>query len=111
MRITIWLSLAVFVTTLYWPHLLSVGGILGCALSIFIFIFRPKWRIFAILPLTAVYFSLFVQINLFGFSPEMTNILPIIKENITSSAHSKQASPNKQHVSLLLINLASKTIP
>ena len=66
MRITIWLSIATFVTTLYWPQLLSKSGILSCALVSLVFLCWPKWRYLSIIPLTAIYFSIYIYITLLG---------------------------------------------
>ena len=68
MRITIWLSIAVFVSTLFWPHLLTFSGLFYCALSIFVFVYWPKWRYLAILPLTIIYFNSFTYMTLLGIS-------------------------------------------
>ncbi|WP_166739363.1 DNA internalization-related competence protein ComEC/Rec2 [Psychromonas algicola] len=80
MRITIWLSIAVFVSTLFWPHLLTFSGLLYCALSFCIFIYWPKWRYLAILPLTIIYFNSFTYTTLLGISngvSESNHTLPI----------------------------------
>lgn len=66
MRITIWLSIIVFVTTLFWPKLLTESGlILAAIFTCFIYI-KPSLRFLLSLPLTAIYFTLFVYIVLSG---------------------------------------------
>ena len=80
MRITIWLSIAVFVTTLYWPQLLNDSGIFACVLSLFIFIHWKKYRYLAIVPFTALYFSAFTLIMLYGLSGEPYNESHEIKD-------------------------------
>ena len=89
MRRTIWLSIAVFVTTLYWPQLLNNSALVSCMLFFFIFLYWPKWRYLAIVPMTAVYFTTFSYINLLGVtlnkvnplttSISMTQTLPVSK--------------------------------
>jgi competence protein ComEC len=76
MRITIWLSIATFVTTLYWPHLLNGAGLLGCVLVCFVFLCWPKWRYLAIIPFTAVYFTIYIYITLLGGIGALINIEP-----------------------------------
>jgi len=68
MRITIWLSIAVFISTLFWPHLLTFSGLFYCALSFIALIYWPKWRYLAILPLTIIYFNSFTYTTLLGIS-------------------------------------------
>jgi len=71
MRITIWLSIAVFVSTLIWPHLLHYDALLWCTLSIVVFLYWPRWRILIALPLTVLYFSGYANMTLLGFSNEI----------------------------------------
>ena len=85
MRITIWLSIAVFVTTLYWPQLVNYSGIFSCALCIFVFLCWPKWRYLAILPFTALYFSLFSYVSLFGGSFESINYKPLLANDLLAT--------------------------
>lgn len=66
MRITICLSIAIFVSTLHWPQLLNQSGLLLLLLCSLLFSCWPKWRFLIIVPLTAVYFSLFTNISLLG---------------------------------------------
>jgi len=86
MRITIWLSIAVFVTTLYWPQLVNYSGIFSCALCIFVFLCWPKWRYLAILPFTAVYFSLFSYVSLFGGSFVSVNYKPLFANDLLATS-------------------------
>jgi len=82
MRITIGLSIAVFVTTIYWPQLLNYSGMLSCVLSIIVFLCWPKWRHLAILPVTALYFSLFSYITLLGGTIESINFSHIFQNKV-----------------------------
>ncbi|TEW56003.1 DNA internalization-related competence protein ComEC/Rec2 [Psychromonas sp. RZ22] len=102
MRISIGLSIAVFVSTLYWPQLLNYSGILYCVLSVFIFICWPRWRTLVILPLTAAYFSLFTQVTLLGVSVDSTNVLNILQNKPSLT------SVNKQHASFFTNALNGK---
>ncbi len=85
MRITIWLSIAVFVTTLYWPQLVNYSGIFSCVLCIFVFLCWPRWRYLAILPFTALYFSLFSYVSLFGGSFESINYKPLLANDLLTT--------------------------
>ncbi|MGJ8582138.1 MAG: hypothetical protein ACSHWR_07500 [Psychromonas sp.] len=68
MRITISLSVVTFITTLFWPQLLNERGILSCAFIIIILLCWPRYRYLAIVPATAVYFSVFVYITMLGIN-------------------------------------------
>jgi len=99
MRITIWLSIAVFVTTLFWPHLLNFSGLLYCVLIFFIFTYWPKWRYLAILPLTVIYFNCFSYITLFGLSGEYIKVESPLKKVI--SEHHLSTLINKKQIGFL----------
>ena len=73
MRITIWLSIVTFISTLYWPQLLSASGMLCCVLVIFVFLCWPRWRYLTVIPLTALYFSSFVYMTFLGGSVALVN--------------------------------------
>lgn len=66
MRITICLSIAIFISTLYWSQLLNQSELFICLLLSLFFFCWSKWRFLLILPLTALYFSLFTNITLLG---------------------------------------------
>lgn len=90
MRITIWLSIAVFVTTLYWPQLLNYSGMLSCVLSIFVFVCWPRWRYLAILPATALYFSLFSYVTLLGVTFDPTNFSYLLQNKVLINKSNQQ---------------------
>ena len=94
MRITIWLSIAVFVSTLIWPHLLNYDALLCCALSIFIFLYWPRWRILMVLPLTAIYFNGYTNMTLLGFSNEI--MVGHSQTNGKSLLSAKVTTPDKE---------------
>ena len=70
MRITIWLSIVVFVTSLFWPHLFNASGLLYCALSLFLLLCCSQWRYLAIVPLTLIYFNGYTYLQLLGVSSD-----------------------------------------
>lgn len=73
MRILVWLSIAVFITTIYWPQLLNNSGLIYGAIVTVILMCWAKWRFLSVIPLTALYFSVFTYIVLFAGSTELTN--------------------------------------
>ncbi|MEL0657876.1 DNA internalization-related competence protein ComEC/Rec2 [Psychromonas arctica] len=89
MRITIWLSIVTFITTLYWPQLLDASGMLSCALVIFVFMCWPRWRYLTVIPLTALYFSSFVYMTFLGGS--------VVLVNPSSIAQNKYLLNNNNH--------------
>ena len=98
MRITIWLSITVFVTTLFWPHLLNRSGIFACVLIFLLLIVYPKWRYLAILPLTALYFNSFTYTTLLGLANDYSQAF-----TLTNKASFTQPELNmfsKQQVNL-----------
>ena len=106
MRITIWLSIAVFVSSIFWPHLLTFSGLLYCALSFLFFIYWPKCKYLAVLPLTIIYFNSFTYSTLLGISE--TNNTP--KINVLDTLSS--GSINQKGVSFFsnIINEQDNTI-
>jgi len=92
MRITIWLSIATFVTTLYWPQLLNFSGLLSCVLVLFVLLCWPKWRFLAIVPFTAIYFTTYIYITLLGGIGDLINIDRIIYDSSTPSSQQQPLS-------------------
>ncbi|WP_025564816.1 DNA internalization-related competence protein ComEC/Rec2 [Psychromonas sp. SP041] len=94
MHITIWLSIATFVTTLYWPQLLNTNGMLSCALVIFIFLCWPRWRYLTVIPLTALYFSSFVYMTFLGGSVALVNPNSIAQNKYLLNNNNHKSSVN-----------------
>ena len=94
MHITIWLSIATFVTTLYWPQLLNTSGMISCALVIFVFLCWPRWRYLTIIPLTALYFSSFVYMTFLGGSVALVNPNSIAQNKYLLNNNNHKSSVN-----------------
>ena len=94
MRITIWLSIATFITTLYWPQLLNMSGMLSCVFVMLVFMCWPRWRYLAILPLTALYFSSFVYMTFSGGPAVSVNLNSISQNNTLLNNNHHKSSVN-----------------
>lgn len=66
MRIFLWLTILVFISTLFWPQLLNDTGIILCSLIGFIVFCFPRFRVLAVVPFVAIYFSLYTNLTLTG---------------------------------------------
>ncbi|WP_298941358.1 DNA internalization-related competence protein ComEC/Rec2 [uncultured Psychromonas sp.] len=94
MRITIWLSIVTFISTLYWPQLLNTSGMLSCALVLFVFLCWPRWRYLSAIPLTALYFSSFVYMTFLGGSVALVNPNSIAQNKYLLNNNNHKSSVN-----------------
>jgi competence protein ComEC len=69
MRILVWLVIAVFISTLFWPQLLDGQNIINCLLLSSILFVLPRLRFLAVIPITAVYCTLYAYLTLTGSLP------------------------------------------
>ncbi|WP_238596688.1 DNA internalization-related competence protein ComEC/Rec2 [Psychromonas sp. psych-6C06] len=86
MRIVMWLSIFVFISTLFWPHLLNVHEALISVLLSLLLLLIPRLRIFAVIPISALYFTLYTTLTLTGepfFSSQLER--PIQNSNRVAS--------------------------
>ncbi|MCW8995752.1 MAG: DNA internalization-related competence protein ComEC/Rec2 [Psychromonas sp.] len=84
MRILLWLIIAVFISTLFWPELLNNKSIVLCVFLGAALFLLPRLRFLAVVPIAAVYFTLYANLTLTGSLPiaVLSNSLPFI--NTTS---------------------------
>ena len=69
MRIFLWLTIAVFISTLFWPQLLNDTSIVYCLVIGFILLTLASLRILAVIPIAAVYFTFYANLTLTGSLP------------------------------------------
>jgi len=67
-----WLSIFVFISTLFWPQLLDKELLLVTLATSFILLLMPKLRVLAIIPITVLYFTLYATLTLTGQFPPVT---------------------------------------
>jgi len=60
------LSIFVFISTLFWPQLLDKQSLLIALASSFILLFIPRLRYLAVIPISALYFTLYANLTLTG---------------------------------------------
>ena len=72
MRLFLWLSIAVFISSLFWQRLLNFNEIIFCIFLCILLFIIPRLRILAVIPFFAVYFSLYAQLTLTGSLPIAT---------------------------------------
>ena len=66
MRSVLWLSIFVFISTLFWPLLLDKYLLLIALLASFLLLLIPQLRLLAIIPFTALYFTCYANLTLTG---------------------------------------------
>ncbi|MFT6926013.1 MAG: competence protein ComEC [Psychromonas sp.] len=66
MRLLVWLSIIVFISSLFWPRLLDNNEIIFCSALFIGLMLIPRLRIVAVVPFIAVYFSLYTCLALTG---------------------------------------------
>lgn len=66
MRLTLLLLITVFISTIFWPELLSGGHLLFCVLLTFIFLSTAHLRVFALIPFALIYFNIYALLTLTG---------------------------------------------
>ncbi|MEL0628764.1 DNA internalization-related competence protein ComEC/Rec2 [Psychromonas aquatilis] len=106
MRSSIWLSIAVFIVTIYSPQLLNYRGVVICLLMVVLLMCSHRWRYLSILPLTALYFSLFTYVILFGGNSDL-----IINDHITQNkSTSNQTNTFPENLISPILNAHDNTI-
>lgn len=66
MRLFLWLSVIVFISSLFWQRLLDNDEIIFCSALFISLMLIPRLRILAVIPFCAVYFSLYTCLALTG---------------------------------------------
>jgi len=69
MRILSWSVIAVFISTLFWSQLLIDTTITYCVLLSCFLLILPRLRFLAVIPISAVYFTLYAHLTLTGSLP------------------------------------------
>jgi len=98
MRIVLWLTITVFISSLLWPQLLNEKGILYCLIIFVVLLILPRLRRFAVIPLAALYFTFYAHLTLTGSLPipPLNIILPF------SNASSLQTVVDGQDHSIIV---------
>jgi len=66
MRLLLWLSIIVFISSLFWQRLLNNNEVIFCSVLFIHLMLIPRLRILAVIPFFAVYFSLYTSLALTG---------------------------------------------
>ena len=77
-RTALLLSIFVFISTLFWPQLLAVQHQLLVATLAVALLFVPTLRILAVIPVTALYFTLYANLTLTG---QVFPLTPLLNKN------------------------------
>jgi len=83
MRSFLWLAIAVFISSLFWPQLLDAPGIIYSVVIAAVLLILPRLRVFAVIPIIAVYFSFYAYLTLTGSLPipELNKYLPFANDS------------------------------
>lgn len=83
MRHFLWLAIAVFISSLFWPRLLDAPGIIYSVVIAAVLLILPRLRAFAAIPIIAVYLSFYAYLTLTGSLPiaELNKYLPIANDS------------------------------
>ena len=84
MRILLWLAITVFISTLFWPQLLDEKSIFCCVLLGSLLSTLPRLRLLAVIPIVAVYFTLYAHLTLTGSLPLSSRNINLPFVNSTS---------------------------
>lgn len=100
MRLTLWLSIITFTSTLWWERLLYANELPWMGIVFLILLFIPRLRPFAVIPFIIVYCSLYSSLTLTGKMPFNT---PIFQNNnsISHYADKKDHSMTVKVTSLI----------
>ncbi|MGB5447199.1 MAG: DNA internalization-related competence protein ComEC/Rec2 [Psychromonas sp.] len=93
MRVLLWLSILVFISSLFWHKLLDNNEIIYASVIFIFFLFIPRLRLLAVIPFFAVYISLYAQLTLTG----TLTTFPILPTSFFSNPQSLQASVDGQN--------------
>jgi competence protein ComEC len=101
MRTFVWFTIAIFISTVFWPQLINSTGFIYCLLLSFGFLAVPRLRHFAIVPFIAIYFTCYVNLTLTGSLPS-----PILKQYLPfSNQTSLQAfTDGENHAVIVQVN-------
>jgi len=69
MRIFVWFTIAIFISTVFWPQLIDSNGLIYCLLLSVGLLMVPRARYLAIVPFIAIYFTCYVNLTLTGSLP------------------------------------------
>ena len=69
MRTFVWFTIAIFISTIFWPQLINSTGLIYCLLLSLSLLAVPRLRRFAIVPFIAIYFTCYVNLTLTGSLP------------------------------------------
>lgn len=69
MRTFVWFTIAIFISTIFWPQLINSTGLIYCLLLSVGLLAVPRWRHVAIIPFIAIYFTCYVNLTLTGSLP------------------------------------------
>ena len=101
MRTFLWVAIAVFISTLFWPQLLNAKSIVYCMLLGSVLSALPRLRLLAVIPIAAVYFTCYANLTL-------TGSLPISWLNIhlpfANSTSLQAVVDNKDHNMIVQVN-------
>ncbi|WP_019615937.1 DNA internalization-related competence protein ComEC/Rec2 [Psychromonas ossibalaenae] len=84
MRTVLWLSIAVFISSLFWPQLLNYQGIIVCLVIFLLLLTIRSIRILAVIPLSALYFTFYANLTLTGSLPYPVNDINLPLSNSSS---------------------------
>ncbi|MCG6199996.1 DNA internalization-related competence protein ComEC/Rec2 [Psychromonas antarctica] len=98
MRIVLWLAIAVFLSSLFWPRLLNDKDIVYCLIIFFVLLILPRLRTLAVIPLLAIYITFYTHLALTGSLPPswLNRVLPF------SNSTSLQTFVDKQDHSIIV---------
>lgn len=69
MRLTLWLSILVMISGLFWPELANEPVLIFCALLFFLLLFISRFSFIAVIPFFIIYFTLYTNLTLSGHLP------------------------------------------
>jgi competence protein ComEC len=94
MRLLLWLSIIVFISSLFWQRLLDNNEVIFCSVLFIFLLLIPQIRVLAVIPFFAVYFSLYTSLVLTG---SFFNFQPGINFPLSNSAPLQVSVDGRNH--------------
>ena len=96
MRLTLWLSIIVIISGLFWPELVNTKMLILCAAFSLFLVLIPRLSFLAVIPFCILYFTLYTNLTLTGYLP--------VPAPFANKLSLQQAVDGQDHIIVVQIN-------